>query len=227
MELICPKCKIHTDVKFIQLHYQANEQKKGYDQVKMGRCTSCKELLISYAIVSGNMNNTTYSLPTRSGLILPIEKKSDHDISEHVPPELSADYFEAVNTLDVSAKASATMSRRCLQNFFHNHMDPPIKGRGLDKEIELFLELKEAPKHILTAVDYIRHVGNYSAHPKKSAEVDKLIDVEPGEAEWSITVLQMLFEFYYESKHQIETKKRELTERLGEQGKSINWKIPK
>lgn len=230
MNTKCPYCSIATDVKFSELSRNSASNSKFTDVVESGRCTSCKKLIVKvrqeFTETTGNVPKRKQQLPNKTGIVFPIETKSLFDISTEVPEELKEDYFEAVNTLKVSPKASATMSRRCLQNFFHNHLEPSIKKRGLADEIEAYIGLAHAPKHILSAVDYIRHIGNYGAHPKKSLEVDKMMKVEPGEAEWSIVVLQMIFEFYYEMKEKIEKEKNDLTVRFEAEGKSINWKVP-
>ena len=46
------------------------------------------------------------------------------------------------------------------------------------------------PEHIRGAIDHIRHYGNYGAHPIKSDETGDIVEVEPGEAEWTLDVLE-------------------------------------
>jgi hypothetical protein len=43
-------------------------------------------------------------------------------------------------------------------------------------------------------LDAVRHKGNFAAHPTKSASSGDIMDVEPGEAEWNLDVLDGLFE---------------------------------
>lgn len=109
-----------------------------------------------------------------------------------VPPEIAKDYQEAALTLPVSAKSSAALSRRCLQAV--------LRGAGfsqhdLAKQIEA--ALPTLPSHLSENLDAIRNVGNFAAHPTKDQNSGAILDVEPGEAEWNLDVLEDLFDFYY------------------------------
>ncbi len=87
-------------------------------------------------------------------------------ISPEVPPEIAKDYVEACNVLPISTKASAALSRRCLQNVLHR---VGYKARDLNAENDLLLnepEPKKAiPARLRQTIDAIRHFGNFSAHP--------------------------------------------------------------
>ena len=50
---------------------------------------------------------------------------------------------------------------------------------------------------IMKAVDAIRNIGNFAAHPLKDMTTGIIANVEPGEAEWSLDVLEALFDFVY------------------------------
>ena len=43
----------------------------------------------------------------------------------------------------------------------------------------------------------IREIGNFAAHPIKSTSTGEFVDVEDGEAEWNLDVLESLFDFYF------------------------------
>jgi hypothetical protein len=60
-----------------------------------------------------------------------------------VPPEIAVDYVEACNVLPISAKASAALSRRCLQNMLHAD---GYKAKDLAKEIDLLLNETDPKK---------------------------------------------------------------------------------
>jgi hypothetical protein len=46
---------------------------------------------------------------------------------------------------------------------------------------------------LASAVDAVRNVGNFAAHPIKSKSTGDVLDVEPGEAEWLLDALERLF----------------------------------
>jgi hypothetical protein len=78
-------------------------------------------------------------------------------IPPEVPEHIARDYSEACRVLPSSAKASAALSRRCLQTILHEH---GYNARDLAKEIELLLNetdpQKMIPETLRMTVDAIR-----------------------------------------------------------------------
>lgn len=112
-----------------------------------------------------------------------------------VPDDIANDYREACLVLPFSPKASAALSRRCLQNLLRDAAK--IKKPDLAKEIDAVLSTGTLPTHIAKAIDAIRQTGNFAAHPTKSTNTGEIVDVEPHEAEWNLDVLELMFDFYY------------------------------
>lgn len=94
-----------------------------------------------------------------------------------------------------SPKASAALSRRCLQNLLREIGG--FKSRDLNDEIQKAIDSKTLPSYIADALDAIRAVGNFAAHPIKGTSSGEVIDVEPGEAEQQLDTLELLFDFYF------------------------------
>lgn len=69
------------------------------------------------------------------------------------------------------------------------------------------------------SIDAVRNIGNFAAHPSKSTATGEIADVEPGEADWNLDVLESLFEFYFIQPAQTRRKKDELIKKLEEYGK--------
>lgn len=130
---------------------------------------------------------------------------------EKVPKSLADDYNEACLVLPYSAKASAALSRRCLQHLVG--LQGTTKKRLAD-QIDEILEQPGMPEHIRGAIDHIRHYGNYGAHPIKSDETGDIVEVEPGEAEWTLDVLESLFDFYYVQPEELRAKQAKLEQQL-------------
>lgn len=59
-----------------------------------------------------------------------------------------------------------------------------IQHSSLAKEIDDFIQLNGVPSYLTDAVDAIRNIGNFAAHPLKDTHSGEIVDVEPGEAEW-------------------------------------------
>ena len=114
---------------------------------------------------------------------------------DSVPIQYLADYEEAVAVLPYSAKASAALSRRCLQNLIHD--EAKIDKGDLAKEIQALLEARTLPSYIAQPLDAIRAVGNFGTHPLKSTQTGLILDVEPGEAELCLELIEGLFDFYF------------------------------
>jgi hypothetical protein len=57
-------------------------------------------------------------------------------------------------------------------------------------------------------------------------EAGEIIDVVPGEAEWNLDVLDMLFDFYYVQPSKSREKKKALDEKLASAGKPSMKLLP-
>lgn len=97
--------------------------------------------------------------------------------------------------LSISPKASAALSRRCLQHLLRNAANVP--AGDLYNEIQDAISNSRMPSYLADQVDQIRKIGNMSAHPMKSKQTGMIVEVEPHEAEWTLDVLELLFDFYY------------------------------
>ncbi|OGO52037.1 MAG: hypothetical protein A2148_05320 [Chloroflexi bacterium RBG_16_68_14] len=136
-------------------------------------------------------------------------------LSEDVPTEYANDYREACVVFSESSKASAALSRRCLQRLLREKAG--VKPGNLSDEIDEVMP--KLPSHLADAVDAVRNVGNFAAHPLKNTNTGEVVDVEPGEAEWLLDVLEGLFDFYFVQPELLKRKRAELDNKLQEAGK--------
>ncbi len=136
-------------------------------------------------------------------------------LSKEVPDKYATDYREACNVFGDSPKASAALSRRCLQLILREVAK--VKPSDLSKEIDAVLPT--LPSAISEALDAIRVTGNFAAHPIKSTNTGEIVDVEPGEAEWSLDVLESLFDFYFVQPAILKAKKDAINKKLTDAGK--------
>jgi hypothetical protein len=123
---------------------------------------------------------------------------------DYIPQPLREDYEEACKIRDLSPKASATLARRCLQGMIRNFC-------GISKST-LFDEIKEMRDHIssgtaprgvepetVDAIDHVRSIGNVGAHMER--DINQIVEVDPGEAQALIELIEMLFEEWYVARH--------------------------
>ncbi|RVJ68181.1 DUF4145 domain-containing protein [Sinorhizobium medicae] len=139
---------------------------------------------------------------------------------QEVPSIIAEDYIEACNVLSISPKASAALSRRCLQAVLRAH---GYKAKDLAKEIDLLLNETDAtkaiPQSLRTVVDAVRNFGNFSAHPITDLTTLQIIDVQPEEAEWCLEVLDECFEHFYVRPARAAARKAALDAKLSQAGK--------
>lgn len=138
-------------------------------------------------------------------------------IPVEVPMDFSQDYTEACIVLTDSPKASSALSRRCLQHLLREKVG--VRKGDLANEIQQLIDSGNLPSHISECIDAIRNIGNYAAHPIKSQSTGEIVDVEPGEAEWTLDVLEMLFDFYFVQPEKIRLKREALNNKLKDMGK--------
>lgn len=138
-------------------------------------------------------------------------------VPKEVPHGFFEDYMESCLVLSDSPKASAALSRRCLQHILREKGG--FKAKTLDAEIKMALESKTLPHYLAESIDGVRNIGNFAAHPIKSQQSGEILPVEPGEAEWNLEVIEMLFEFYFVQPEKTRLKREALNQKLHEAGK--------
>jgi Domain of unknown function (DUF4145) len=136
-------------------------------------------------------------------------------VPPEVPKPIAANYVEACQVLPLSAKASAALSRRCLQAMLNAN---GYKGNDLAKQVDQLLSAG-LPTHIQKTVDAIRQFGNFSAHPVNDITTLQIIDVDPEEAEWCLEILEALLEHFYVAPAAAAKKKAALDAKLKAAGK--------
>ncbi|GAI14701.1 unnamed protein product, partial [marine sediment metagenome] len=138
-------------------------------------------------------------------------------VPPEVPKEFVEDYTEACVVLMDSPKASAALSRRCLQYLLREIAK--VNPGNLSNEIQEVIDSNKLPSHLTESIDAVRNIGNFAAHPIKSEKTGEIVPVEPGEAEWNLDVLESLFDFYFVQPAVIKRKREALNKKLINAGK--------
>jgi len=119
---------------------------------------------------------------------------------DFIPEPLRTDYLESCRIKDLSPKASATLSRRCLQGMIRDFCGIK-KGRLIDEITTLRVQVEDGSMasgvtvESVDAIDHVRSIGNIGAHMEK--DIDLVIDVEPNEAQALIELIELLFDEWY------------------------------
>lgn len=150
---------------------------------------NCKGLNFSLKLkdinAAGNIgNNVLYSwqlLPESEAKVMP----------DYLPCQIAEDYYEACKIKLLSPKASATLSRRCLQGMIRDFHG--ISMKTLFAEINA-LE-KVIPVDVWESIDAVRKIGNIGAHME--SDINIIIDVEPDEAQLLISLIEQLVDDWY------------------------------
>jgi hypothetical protein len=218
----CPHCTVHFHENWVDRYLeranglvQSPDKGSGtYWKYRTAICPECSEVTVEIARCYGKDK-----LGEAWRQVYPIGA-SRGPVDPEVPDKVSEDYIEACNVLPISAKASAALSRRCLQNMLHAH---GYKARDLAKEVDLLLNepdpKKSLPHRLRETVDGIRNFGNFSAHPIDDKTTLQVIDVEPHEAEWCLQILEDMFEYFYVGPAAAKARKAALDAKLAAAGK--------
>lgn len=152
----------------------------------------CKQITLDAALYK-----TERSPNGRKIIGLPLEKwrlkPSSHAVPfpEYVPLPIRQDYEEACKIRDLSPKASATLSRRCLQGIIRDFKGI-VKGRLID---EINALQGDVDADTWAAIDAVRKIGNIGAHMEK--DINEIIDVDPEEAQLLIELIETLIKDWY------------------------------
>ena len=159
-------------------------------KVRMHRCPNC-EKITSFADYSGS------EMPQKTIPIFPVSIAKQ--FPSYVPESIRQDYEEACAIVTLSPKASATLSRRCLQGMIRDFWGITGKKRLIDEIDALQDKVSAAQWKILNS---IRRLGNIGAHPE--ADVNLIIDIEPVDAQKLISVIELLIQQWYIERHEQE-----------------------
>lgn len=205
----CPHCLVaFNDAQSHKSVFKEYDE-DGYWEVERRRCPECDKLIL-------HLRNSNNSRNTHS-FVLVRPRASERPCPIEVPEKYSEDFNEAALVLSDSAKASAALSRRCLQNILRE--EAKTKNKDLADQIEEVIAGNLLPSYLADDLDAVRHIGNFAAHPIKSKQTGEVLPVETGEAEWNLDVLEALFDFYFVQPEQNKKKKTALNLKLQEAGK--------
>jgi hypothetical protein len=205
----CPHCLENFHEEQQQQQVSLGSDIDGGWSVLTAECPACKRLTIH--LLHGTAENRGGLTITDKWLVRP-KGALRPPPSPEVPKNLSDDYVEACLVLPDSPKASAALSRRCLQHLLRDTVR--VKHGNLCNEIQEVLDSGKLPSQLAESIDAIRNIGNFAAHPMKSQSTGEVLPVEPGEADWNLDVLEGLFDFYFVQPALLKKKKEELNKKL-------------
>lgn len=164
--VVCPNAKCKRFTLSVSLHVAKDDSRQN---------SSVGELIQTWTLIP--------SSPSKS-------------FPSYIPKPILDDYSEASLIRELSPKASATLSRRCLQGCIRDFWQ--VKAGRLVDEISA-LKDKVDP---LTwqAIEAVRKVGNIGAHME--ADIDLIVNVEPQEAALLIGLIEVVLHDWYISREE-------------------------
>jgi len=215
--MVCPHCGIGISNEWSEWReecYPVPDKDEDYDEgnkIISCYCPDCYQFIIKLQHGTGydgddllEIDNDLLVYPK-----FPITKQ----ISKYVPRKYADLHKEATQVNGISPRASATLSRYLLQMVLHEELK--IKKINLAEEIEELEKLQSIPSTLVTMLQVFRKMANFGAHPKKSTNSGEIIEIEKGEAEVMLELMEELFDYIFVKPKQQEEFLKNINEKYG------------
>lgn len=193
----CPYCHVfcHDDGTIEKRVYESFEHSgilnitnadSGTVVLTLSKCPNCHKVSVSLnSWHQASDRIAPYTYPPANAIELP----------DYIPQAICQDYMEALSIVNLSPKASATLSRRCLQGMIHDFWH--VQEKNLNAEITVLKS--KVPAAQWEAMDALRKIGNIGAHMEK--DINIIVDVAPGEAASLLRLIELLIQKWYVARH--------------------------
>ena len=226
MNFVCPYCDKPTTItdpnNFI--HWERiviNKSSKGDVGISIFAITcpnsECNELFLRISLTNA-VNNQTTNWDWKPKKVLQqwqlLPESEAKTLPNYIPLAIQQDYYEACRIRDLSPKASATLSRRCLQGMIRDFWK--VTKRNLKEEIEALED--KVDSDVWSSIDAVRNVGNIGAHMEK--DINIIVDVEPEEAQLLIGLIEQLIDEWYIARENRKKRTEELKKLVEEKNQT-------
>ena len=196
---ICPYC-LHavtlTEAILHQHEFQIDDRTSEYHNYKgianfvICPLPTCRKMTIEFDLEKFSTKGRGITWENvNSWRIIP--KTKAKTLPEYIPKVIREDYEEAYLILNDSPKASATLSRRCLQGMIRD-----FHGVSKYRLVDEIAAIKDKiDSQVWDAIDALRQLGNIGAHMEK--DINIITDVDAGEAELLIGLIELLMKEWY------------------------------
>lgn len=128
------------------------------------------------------------------------------------------DYLEAAAILDISPRASALLARRILEHLLEDFAGGT--GNSLNAKIEKFNAEPGRPSEIKAYLHDVREMADLVAHPKRDLGSGALIDVSLEEADWTLSIVDRLFDYFIIDPARTKARQAEMDSKLKRAGRT-------
>lgn len=144
-------------------------------------------------------------------------KSTARPLPKEVPDPYRQDFKEACLVLSDSPRASAALSRRCLESLLTDKAG--VKHPTLAAVVQEVLDSNLLPSYLAEQIDGLRAYGIFAAHAIKDVHTGEIIDVEASEAEDVLNTLEGLFDFYFVLPAKVKARQKAADDKLRKAGK--------
>lgn len=195
----CPYCRQVATIKSDNISHNTHSFDHNNKSGHLGLITNvivcpnskCREFTITAALHKAEYN-PRLSLVGKQLLGWNLKPRSSaKPFPDYIPLAIRQDYEEACLVCELSPKASATLSRRCLQGIIRDFWEI-TKPRLIDEINGLNGKVDATTWQ---AIDAVRSIGNIGAHMEK--DINLIVDVDPEEADLLLRLIEVLIEEWY------------------------------
>ena len=206
---VCPFCKqaffVDDNVRNDKLIFLRSKADKS-------DAMNCKKFIVFYWYICPLCDKIDLSYRLRANGNNDLEGKIGNEYFKfsdikYIPEQIIEDYKEAAIIVNLSPKASATLSRRCLQGIIRDFW-------GIKNKKSLMQEIDSIPQNEISekerdALHALRSIGNIGAHPEKT---NAIVDIEENEAKKMLKLVEFFIENWYVRRHEQELMLDEIKE---------------
>ena len=202
----CPKCAGLLEPN-PQIQRQIHD-KVGPWKIYSGTCAPCNDTLIFLTAEASEREAPHLEIHES------LKELSRPPLVPEVIESYARDYDEACFVLTDSPRASAALSRNCLQKLLREKAE--IIAGDLSSEVARVVAQKTLPPEFISKLENLADVTNLKANPLKNTHPGLLLDVEPGEAEYLLDVLESLLNYYFVKSSEVKYRSGTLMVKGGE-----------
>jgi Domain of unknown function (DUF4145) len=228
----CPICRDHSPPTWQHFYTRINgsevaglpSEKNVLEDVQLDwmRCSNeeCEQLIVRVheQRITGVLSPL---LRTDSWIARPRFGETERPIHALVPEPFRTDYAEAAAILEISHRMSAVLSRRILGDLLKKYAG---KEQGtLAAQIDAFTGESGHPSSVTSNLHHFREVANFGAHTQEDQQAEDgepvVIDVDRDEAEWTLDMVDRLFDYFIVQPAKDEEIKSRMDEKIQRAGR--------
>jgi len=160
---------------------------------------------------------------TDSWIARPRFGETERPIHALVPEPFRTDYAEAAAILALSPRMSAVLSRRVLADLLEKYAKQT--QFSLTARIDKFTADTTHPRQLRENLHHFREIADFGAHTQKDDQA-AVIDVGREEAEWTLDLLDRLFDYFIETPAQDQKIREGMDERIKGAGRKPIEPLP-